>query len=93
MKTKIFLIAVIAALIIVGCGTGDEKAFDQKTIETVAKIAAMADVDELQALKMLETEKMSLDKYKEVISAITLDPKATEKFVQMKKAYLEQYKK
>lgn len=93
MKTKIFLIAVIAALFIVGCGTGDEEAFDQKTIETVAKIAAMVEVDELQALKLLETEKMSLDRYKEIITAITLDAKATEKFVQMKKAYLEQYKK
>lgn len=93
MKTKIFLIAVVAALVIVNCATGEEKAFDQKTIETVAKIAAMVEVDELQALKLLETEKMSLDKYKEIISAITLDTKATEKFVQMKKAFLEQFQK
>jgi hypothetical protein len=42
---------------------------------------------------MLETEKMSLDRYKEIITAITLDTKATEKFVEMKKTYIEQYQK
>jgi len=93
MKMKIFLIAVVAALAIVSCATGEKEALDQKTIETVAKISAMVEIDELQALKMLETEEMSLDKYKEIINAITLDAKATEKFLQMKKAFLQQYQK
>ncbi len=94
MKKKIFLIAAIAVLVIIGCANGsEEKALDPKTIEKVAKIAAMVEIDELRALKMLETEKMSLDKYKEIITSITLDTKATEKFVEMKNAYMEQFQK
>lgn len=94
MKKKILLMAAVAVLVIAGCATGnEEKALDQKTIETVAKIAAMVEIDEIKALEMLETEKMSLDTYKEVIAAISLDAKATEKFVQMKKAYVEGFKK
>jgi len=93
MEKKIFLIATIVVLVCIGCADGNKEVIDQKTLETVAKISAMVEVDELQALKMLETEKMSLDKYKEVITAITLDAKTTEKFVEMKKNYMEQYQK
>lgn len=93
MEKKIFLIATIVMLVCIACADGNKEVIDQKTMDTVAKIAAMVEVDELQALKMLETEKMSLDKYKEVITAITLDAKMTEKFVAMKKTYIEQYQK
>jgi uncharacterized lipoprotein NlpE involved in copper resistance len=40
MKKKIFLIAAIAVLIIIGCANGsEEKALDQKTIVTGAQNA------------------------------------------------------
>jgi len=94
MKKKIFLIVVIAVLFVIGCSSGNEgKAIDQKTIEKVAKIAAMIEIDEVKALEMLETEKMSVDQYKEIIAAITLDATTTNTFVQLKITYAEQYKK
>ncbi|UCG29798.1 MAG: hypothetical protein JSV53_09905 [candidate division WOR-3 bacterium] len=94
MIKKIFLIVAIVVLVVIGCANGnEEKAIDQKTLDKVAKIAAMVEIDETKALEMLETEKMSVDKYKEIITAITLDAKATDKFVEMKKNYMEQYTK
>ncbi|UCF70174.1 MAG: hypothetical protein JSW49_08220 [candidate division WOR-3 bacterium] len=94
MKKRIFLIAVIAVLVFIGCSDGKEvKATDQKMIEKVAQIAAMLEVNEAKALDMLKNEKMSVEYYKEIITAITLDATATEKFVQLKRMYVDQYKK
>lgn len=94
MKKKLFLIIVILVLVVAGCSNGKvAKATDQKTIERVAKIAAMLEIDDAKALEMLENEKMTAEQYKEIITAITLDATATGKFVQMKTTYVEQYKK
>ncbi|UCD19904.1 MAG: hypothetical protein JSU64_01850 [candidate division WOR-3 bacterium] len=94
MNKRVFLIAIIFAMVAIGCSNGKEvKATDQKMIEKVAHIAALLEVNEAKALDMLTNEKMSVEKYKEIITAITLDPTATEKFVQLKRTYVDQYKK
>jgi hypothetical protein len=42
---------------------------------------------------MLKAEGMSVDQYTVIMAEITLDPVKTDKFVGMKKIYVEQYKK
>ncbi len=91
---KISIIAVIAFLVVIGCGNGKEaKGIDQQTMDKVAKIAAMVEIDEAKAVLMLEAEEMNLDQYKALVTKITLDPAETKKFIEMKNAYLVQYKK
>ncbi len=94
MSKRVFLIAIMFVLVAITCSNGKEvKATDQKMIEKVAHIAALLEVNEAKALDMLTNEKMSVEKYKEIITAITLDATATEKFVQLKRMYIDQYKK
>jgi len=88
------IIAAIAVLVVIGCGNGKvAKEIDQKTMEKVAQIAAMVEIDEGKALLMLKAEGMSVDQYTVIMAEITLDPVKTDKFVGMKKIYVEQYKK
>ncbi len=94
MKRRVLFIAIITALVIIGCSEAKvEQGIGQQTIEKVAKIAALLDVDEAKALEMLTAEKMSVEKYKEIMAAIALDAKLTDTFLQFKKTYTEQYAK
>ncbi|MBE0433350.1 hypothetical protein IBX73_07785 [candidate division WOR-3 bacterium] len=93
MKRRVLLIAVLTALVVVSCSEGKvEKAVSQQSIEKVARIAAMLESDEAQALEMMTAEKMTVDQYKEIMTAIALDEKLTNTFVQAKKTFMEQYK-
>ncbi|MGB3341454.1 MAG: hypothetical protein WBB37_08235 [bacterium] len=93
MMKKIHLMVVIALIIFGACSKKDDqnKTLNQKSIEKVAMIAAMFEIDNDKAIEMLRKEDFSTEFYKEMIYKISLDEKATETFVLMKKTYKEQY--
>ena len=94
MTRRVLFIAVVTALVLIGCSEGKvEQGISQQTIEKVAKIAALLDIDEAKALETLTAEKMSVEQYKEIMAAIALDAKLTDAFLQFRKTFTEQYAK
>lgn len=94
MKRRFLFIAILMALIVIGCSEKKvEQTVDQQTIERVARIAAMLEVDEGKALEIMITEKITVDQYKEIMAAISLDREKTNTFVQLKVSYTDQYTK
>ena len=91
MLLIIFLVLLISA----NCSDkkDPEKVLEEESIEKVAMIAAMFEIDNDKAIEMLRKEDLTTEKYKEMIYQITLDAKSTEIFVQIKKTYKEQYRK
>lgn len=91
---KIFLLTItVVLMIIAGCSNKKDqnKILNQKSIEKVAMIAAMLEIDNDKAIEMLGEEDISTEYYKEMIYKISLDEKATETFIKIKKSYKEQY--
>lgn len=91
---KIFLLTItVVLMIIAGCSNKKDqnKILNQKSIEKVAMIAAMFEIDNDKAIEMLGEEDISTEYYKEMIYKISLDEKATETFIKIKKSYKEQY--
>lgn len=95
MNKKIFLVIAVVLLICITCSQkkDETRVIDQKVIEKVAKISAMFDSNEDIAVDMLKKEEISAQEYSDIITAIALDEKATNTFVQMKKIHTEEFQK
>lgn len=95
MNKKIFLLIAVVLLICMTCSQKKDEAgvIDQKVVEKVAKISAMFDINEDIAVDMLKKEEISAQEYRDIITAIALDERSTNTFVQTKKIYAEEFQK
>ena len=95
MTKNMLLLIFLVFLVLINCSNrkDQEKTLEEKSIEKVAMIAAMFEIDNDKAIEMLRKEDFTTEAYKEMIYKISLDEKATEIFVQKKKAFKEQYQR
>lgn len=95
MIKNMLLLIFLVFLGLITCSNrkDQEKTLDEKSIEKVAMIAAMFELDNDKAIEMLRKEDFTTESYKEMIYKISLDEKATEIFVRMKKDFKGQYQK
>ena len=86
---KILLMIFAIFLVFISCSDKKDQnmTLEQKSIEKVAMIAAMFEIDNDKAIEMLRKEDLTTDSYKDMIYKISLDENATEMFVKAKKTY------
>lgn len=93
LLTILFML-VISLIFCITCSQEKTKGkVDLNVIESVAKISAMFDINEEKAVKMLEEAKITAEEYKDIITEIALDAKATGVFIEKKISYKKQFQK
>lgn len=104
MNKNIFLIVITILVFCFSCSQKKDKTVvqdqgvskltvDLSAIEQAAKISAMFDINEEKAIVMLDQAKISAKEYKETITKIALDVRATDIFVEKKDNFKKQFQK